>query len=153
MKMCDLPLAELLKEHTQHDPDTGCMLWARHKQENGYGLIAFGNGQRRAHRHVWELANGQPVPKGMVVRHLCAVRPCVNPAHLAIGTHADNAADTVEARTGYRPKVPDLTDHEVRIARAMLGNGFSHNEIESAWGLDKGALRIALSHKAGIEHA
>lgn len=44
-------------------------------------------------RIVWERANG-PIPEGQVMRHLCHNKACVNLAHLAIGTVADNARDS-----------------------------------------------------------
>jgi hypothetical protein len=69
---------------------------------NGYGTI--GPGGRRAskvpaHRVSWEIHNG-PIPivddagsHGIVVRHKCNNRLCVNPSHLRLGTQADNVKD------------------------------------------------------------
>lgn len=49
------------------------------------------------HRLAWTAKHG-PIPDGMVICHRCNVRRCVNPDHLALGTCADNNADTKAVR-------------------------------------------------------
>jgi hypothetical protein len=69
-----------------------CWLWQGQATSNGYGVI--GSGPKPAHniyvhRLAWELEHG-PIPAGLEIDHLCHVRLCVNPGHLAVVTHAEN---------------------------------------------------------------
>lgn len=71
-----------------------CWPWTGRASIEGYGKITIGTRDYRAHRVAWSIANNGPAPDDLMVRHLkCDNPPCCNPAHLAIGTAADNGAD------------------------------------------------------------
>lgn len=71
-------------------PDA-CWPWQGPRFRAGYGRSGH---HGYAHRAAYENAHG-PIPPGMVVRHRCDNPPCCNPAHLVLGTHAENMADMV----------------------------------------------------------
>lgn len=87
----------------------GCWLWGGSLKTNGYGQLngpSQGGGRDGknllAHRVAWELVNG-PIPDGLWVLHRCDNPPCVNPAHLFLGTVRDNVIDMWTKGRGCSP--------------------------------------------------
>lgn len=72
-----------------------CRLWNGSATPAAYGVIRHNGRNYPAHRLSWILANGGADPRGLVTRHKCDVRACVEPAHLETGTHTDNMKDWV----------------------------------------------------------
>jgi hypothetical protein len=70
-----------------------CWPWLASTTSWGYGQIWVGETNLGAHRVAWSLAHGCSVPAGGHVLHHCDNPPCVNPAHLFLGTDVDNIRD------------------------------------------------------------
>lgn len=117
-----------IREKISVDP-SGCWLWTA-STVNGYGVLRWRGKMAKAHRVVYELAHG-PIPghtsyHGMCVCHTCDTPDCVNPAHLFLGTNADNAADRDAKGRRRAPRgelhvSAKLTDDQVREIRALRG--------------------------------
>ena len=71
--------------------DNGCWEWIGGKAANsGYGVFWLNNRLGVAHRVSYEWANNK-IPEGLELDHLCRNKSCVNPDHLEIVTHSENA--------------------------------------------------------------
>lgn len=87
-----------LRHHGWTVTERGCWEWAGSRFSNGYGQVSVNNSPTGAHRLAYRTWVG-PIPEGMVVRHKCDNKPCMNPEHLELGTTQDNINDRV-ARKG-----------------------------------------------------
>lgn len=89
--------------------ETDCWEWTKTHDKDGYGWINIEKRKDRAHRIAWIIINGS-IPAGMCVLHHCDNPPCINPAHLWLGTRRDNTHDRMaKGRPGGAPVKDSLT--------------------------------------------
>jgi hypothetical protein len=122
-------VAERLEFYSMPEPNSGCRLWLAGGDGVGYGTVWTPDGVKGAHVAAWEEANGIKAPKGMCVCHKCDVRPCIEAAHLFLGTKADNNADMARkgrakggGAKGESNRHSKLTEAAVRCIRADQRN-------------------------------
>lgn len=95
-----------------------CWLWtgATSTGSLGYGTFSVEGRTQYAHRVAYELTH-DPIPKGMLVLHHCDRPGCVNPRHLTLGTHLDNARHATE-RGRFNRKLTPAAVRSIFEARA-----------------------------------
>lgn len=102
--------------------DSGCWEWSGGKFESGYGMFYLKRGSKKtflAHRASWMIHNKMQVPNNLLVCHTCDNRPCVNPAHLYVGTYYENNRDTVKRKRGNRRYGTECSWSKVTEAQVM----------------------------------
>jgi len=129
-----------------------CWEWRAGKRR-GYGAINEGARSSRilsAHRVSWELENG-PIPAGKFVCHHCDNPSCVNPAHLFLGTVADNQRDMANkgrSSRGERRWSSKLSKQDVHGIRQMLGQDILGKVIAKKYGMSQAAISNIKTGKA-----
>jgi len=121
---------------------TDCWEWTGAKLPKGYGVISEGGRNLYAHRVSWELQNGG-IPPDMLVCHHCDNPSCVNPAHLFIGTMADNQQDMANkgrSSRGERRWSSKLSKQDVHGIRQMLGQDILGKVIAKKYGMSQAAI-------------
>ena len=128
------------------------------RNRHGYGrLVIQGDPPvwELAHRTAYRLANGRPIPAGLMVLHSCDNPPCCNPGHLRTGTMSDNMRDMYAhgrrdprliTRTvsdyvnGERAGRSKLTTSQVLEIRRRLADGESQGQLSKVFGVGQPAI-------------
>lgn len=96
---------------SQVRPDLGrCWLWTASRNRDGYGQFGWQGKSVGAHRIGFEM-DGEKIPEGLTVDHLCRVRHCIRRSHMeavsqsvnwARGTFAERRSEYHESRRRSR---------------------------------------------------
>lgn len=128
------------------DKSGDCWIWTAYKTPKGYGQFRIGGRAKGrahlSHRVAWAIANGGwPT---LCVCHSCDNPACVNPAHLFLGTHAENMVDRDRkgrVQHGASHYLAKLTEGDIPTIRAALSAGSSKAAIAKDFGVSRATIR------------
>lgn len=133
--------------NVNQDAADGCWTWqgrliGSRRPGGQYGGYCYGGRQWYTHRLAYYLSLG-PIPDGLKVRHTCDNPPCCNPAHLLLGTQADNMRDKKErgrAARGERSHAAKVTEQIVADIRRRRAAGEPRLQVAAEYGISYTAV-------------
>ncbi len=140
-----LSLRDRLLLHSHVDP-TGCWLWQGTQfKGTGYGQVTYNRKVVSAHRLSLHVFKAFDLKSKSLVLHRCDVKQCINPEHLYLGNHLDNARDAIERGRqpmGSRHWNARLNEDKVRKIFKLLREGVPPIEIAHKFGVEKSTINL-----------
>jgi hypothetical protein len=130
--------------------NNGCWEYSGYRNDGGYGIISVLGNPQKAHRVAYDLCVGD-VPNDMKVLHSCDNPPCVNPAHLFLGTQQDNVDDMIgkgRLVLGKRILIPEQV---IEIRRLLTENTLNAEEISKLFGVNRNVI-YQIKHRHTWRH-
>lgn len=134
------------------DEATGCWQWTASCRRGGYGQLGLKGGVFTAHRLSYIVHIGE-IPGGMFVCHRCDNRKCLNPAHLFVGTAAENTADMMtkgrfvlgRRYRGEEIRSAKLSEAEViAIRNKHIPRQYTRKQLASEYGVSVATIKNVL---------
>ena len=114
-----------------------CWEWLASLRQ-GRGQFKIEGRMQQSHRVSWAIAHKTwPIPKDKQINHKCNNKLCVNPAHLYLGTQAQNQQDA-----------SPLTPVDIMEIRYLKIEGYTHKEISKMFPVTRAAIGLICRHKS-----
>jgi len=127
----------------------GCMECISHKPSiGGYPRITRDGKLWTMSRYIYTQKHGK-IPEGLVIRHICDNKMCININHLLIGTFLDNFQDMINRNRQARGEShgrAKLTENKVKEIRKL--NGFmTYKAIGKIYNVGSTAIGSIINRK------
>lgn len=109
-----------------------CFTYTGRCKSKGYGVIGYLGKRWAAHRLSYTLAKHPIQSSEQLVMHSCDNPPCINPAHLSLGTHHENMQDMMRKNRGSIRFVDADTKGKIR---RMYSDGYTINDLYTYLGI------------------
>ncbi len=142
-------IQEYIKKNTDIDPITGCWIWKKYKDKDGYGSATVNTIIYKTHRLSYSVFI-QSIEKGDFLLHSCHRRECCNPSHLRVGNVQMNSDDMKNANRqlkGERNKASKLIDDDIREIRKSHANGEKSDDLANTYGVCVTTINRIISGK------
>lgn len=128
-------VVESLYGYSYSQLETGCIIYGRSKDKDGYGWVYVGRTSpsghpfsEKAHRIALTLKLERDILDGFLACHTCDNPSCINPAHLYEGTQFDNERDkSVRGRHKNLQKTHCKNGHEFNEKNTWIRSDGSRN--------------------------
>ena len=131
---------------------SGCWLWSASTDKRGRGYIWNGHKMEFASRVSYKLFVGV-IPENLFVCHSCDSPRCVNPAHLFVGTQADNIKDMVSKdRTNNKGETNGNAKLSIvdvqKIRKQYLEEDCSMASLAQSFNVSKGQIQKIVRNRS-----